>query len=215
MARRTRRQGLAQRLPRPGTGTANQRHARWGREKDCKANGLGEIWQETKGTKWWDPQTIWCGKWWKILDNSQGFHSTEPALCDNFDCFEAWKTAAATGFEQGELGSRLLNISVKGVLIAACEVRARTKAVECFVWGQQLHVHSATQSIRFKSAGFQVEDGWHPAVSTVTPAASCDFGWVSSKTSRTTFLLDLKMSMFYICLCSKGRRISDVYHSIS
>ena len=31
----------------------------------------------------------------------QGFHSTEPALCDNFDCFEAWKTAATSGFEQG------------------------------------------------------------------------------------------------------------------
>jgi len=30
-----------------------------------------------------------------------GFHSTEPALCDNFDCFEAWKTAATSGFEQG------------------------------------------------------------------------------------------------------------------
>lgn len=52
-----------------------------------------------------------------------GFHSTEPALCNNFDCFEAWKTAAATGFKQG----------------------------------------------------FQVEDGWHPAVSTVILMNEPDF----------------------------------------
>lgn len=39
----------------------------------------------------------------------QGFHSTEPALCDNFDCFEAWKTAATSGFEQGWIcGTRKL-----------------------------------------------------------------------------------------------------------
>eukprot|EP00490_Sorites_sp_Unknown_P022574 CAMPEP_0114677806 /NCGR_PEP_ID=MMETSP0191-20121206/50974_1 /TAXON_ID=126664 /ORGANISM="Sorites sp." /LENGTH=365 /DNA_ID=CAMNT_0001950913 /DNA_START=32 /DNA_END=1129 /DNA_ORIENTATION=+ len=52
-----------------------------------------------------------------------GFHSNEPAICNKFDCFQAWKTAAATGFEQG----------------------------------------------------FQVEDRWHPAVSTVILMNEPDF----------------------------------------
>lgn len=30
-----------------------------------------------------------------------GFHSTEPAMCENFDCFKAWKAAALEGFQQG------------------------------------------------------------------------------------------------------------------
>ena len=44
----------------------------------------------------------------KIL-GAKGFHSTEPALCNNFDCFEAWKTAAATGFKQGLVGMEPTN----------------------------------------------------------------------------------------------------------
>lgn len=48
------------------------------------------------------------GTWFLPWITEQGFHSTEPALCDNFDCFEAWKTAATSGFEQGWVCGRKL-----------------------------------------------------------------------------------------------------------
>ncbi|CAJ1459611.1 unnamed protein product [Effrenium voratum] len=35
------------------------------------------------------------------LNVMPGYHSTEPKLCDNFDCFKQWKEATLQGFEQG------------------------------------------------------------------------------------------------------------------
>ncbi|CAE7679015.1 unnamed protein product [Symbiodinium microadriaticum] len=35
------------------------------------------------------------------LNVMPGFHSTEPNLCDDFDCFEFWRDATLKGFEQG------------------------------------------------------------------------------------------------------------------
>ena len=36
------------------------------------------------------------------LSCTRGFHSTEPNLCDDFDCFEFWRDATLKGFEQGQ-----------------------------------------------------------------------------------------------------------------
>ncbi|CAK9067553.1 Uncharacterized protein SCF082_LOCUS34178 [Durusdinium trenchii] len=46
-----------------------------------------------------------------------GFHSTEPAMCDHFDCHDAWKAATLKGFKQGQLKSGLCGQAISTVIL--------------------------------------------------------------------------------------------------
>eukprot|EP00913_Durusdinium_trenchii_P026058 g24445.t1 len=51
------------------------------------------------------------------LNVMPGFHSTEPAMCDHFDCHDAWKAATLKGFKQGFLVDNRWHPAISTVIL--------------------------------------------------------------------------------------------------
>ncbi|CAE7372868.1 unnamed protein product [Symbiodinium natans] len=89
------------------------------------------------------------------LNVMPGFHSSEPSLCDDFDCFEFWKDATLKGFEQGFAANGKWHPAVSALILmnepdffehdplckgrgAVCRVKAVVSALDGLLAAEEL-----------------------------------------------------------------------------